>query len=66
VGSQQVYKHLSGLVGKTLPVLVERNNRSRTEYFSEVLIDKDMPLGKIALVKMESIENDYIKGSVAA
>ena len=66
LGSEQVRKHLAGLIGKTMPVLVERNMKSRTEYFSEVLLDQQMPLGQIAMVKMESIENDYIKGRVAA
>ena len=66
LGSEQVRKHLAGLIGKTMPVLVERNMKSRTEYFSEVLLDQQMPLGQIAMVKMESIEDDYIKGRVAA
>ena len=66
LGSQQVHKHLSGLVGKTLPVLVERNNKSRTEYFSEVLLDREMPLGKIVMVSMDAVEQEHIRGRVAA
>ena len=66
LGSQQVRKHLSELVGKTLPVLVERNNKSRTEYFSEVMLDQQMPLGKIVMARMDLIEGDCIKGRVAA
>jgi threonylcarbamoyladenosine tRNA methylthiotransferase MtaB len=65
VGSQQVHKHLLGLVGKTLPVLVERNKVSRTEYFSEVLLDQQMPLGKVVMARMELIEGKCIRGRVA-
>jgi threonylcarbamoyladenosine tRNA methylthiotransferase MtaB len=66
VGTQQVRKHLSGLIGKTVPVLAERNLVSRTEYFSEVKLDKQMPLGKIVMARLESVEGEYIKGVVAA
>ena len=66
VGTQQVQKHLSGLVGKTVPVLAERNLVSRTEYFSEVKLDKQMPLGKIVMATLESIDGECIRGSVAA
>jgi threonylcarbamoyladenosine tRNA methylthiotransferase MtaB len=65
-GTQQVRKHLTRLIGKTVPVLAERNFVSRTEYFSEVKLDKQMPLGKIVMARLESIEGEYIKGVVAA
>ncbi len=65
LGTQQVQKHLSGLVGKTLPVLVERNKVSRTEYFSEVLLDQQMPLGKVVMARMESIEGECLIGRAA-
>ena len=66
VGTQQVQKHLSVLVGKTVPVLAERNLVSRTEYFSEVKLDKQMPLGKIVMATLEEIDGEVIKGRVAA
>lgn len=66
IGTQQVHKHLSALIGKTVPVLAERNLISRTEYFSEVKLDKQMPLGKIVMAKLESIEGEFIRGRVAA
>jgi tRNA A37 methylthiotransferase MiaB len=65
LGTQQVQKHLTGLIGKTMPVLVERNLVSRTEYFSEVLLDKQMPLGKVVLAKLESIEGERLIGRAA-
>ncbi len=66
LGAEQVKKHLSGLIGKTLPVLAERNKVSRTEYFSEVRLDKQMPLGAIVMAKLDDIEGEVIKGRVAA
>ena len=66
LGSQQVRKHLSGLVGKTVPVLAERNLISRTEYFSEVLLDQQMPLGKVVMARLDTIEGERIKGTVVA
>lgn len=37
-GARQVQKHLATLVGKRLPVLMEKNNKGRTPYFSEVVM----------------------------
>jgi threonylcarbamoyladenosine tRNA methylthiotransferase MtaB len=65
LGTAQVQKHLSGLVGKTLPVLAERNKLSRTEYFSEVRLDRQMPLGQIVQARLESVNDDHIVGRVA-
>lgn len=37
-GARQVQKHLATLVGQRLPVLMEKNNKGRTPYFSEVVM----------------------------
>ncbi len=66
LGAEHVKRHLSGLIGKTLPVLAERNMVSRTEYFSEVRLDKQMPLGQIVMAELDDIEGEVIKGRVAA
>lgn len=66
LGASQLNKHLSALVGKSMPVLVERNNKGRTEYFSEVTVDKDIPFGQIVTMNMESVEGEYLKGRIAA
>jgi threonylcarbamoyladenosine tRNA methylthiotransferase MtaB len=66
LGSVLLNKHLEGLLGKTLPVLTERNNKGRTEYFSEVAIDGDIPSGKIIRMTMESAEGGILKGCVVA
>src|SRR5262249_26529689 len=66
LGAEQVRKHLSGLVGKTLPVLAERNKVSRTEYFSEVRLDAQPPLGQIVMAKLEAVDGEHIKGRLAA
>jgi threonylcarbamoyladenosine tRNA methylthiotransferase MtaB len=62
LGDGLLNKHLASLVGKTLPVLVEKNNKGRTEYFSEVLIDKDVLQGKIVSVRMEAVIGGILKG----
>ncbi len=63
--TMQINKHLLQLVGKTLPVLVEKNNKGHTEYFSAVKIDRDIPAGKIVDMRMEAVEGDYLIGKVA-
>jgi len=64
LGSEHVQNHLKSLIGKSLPVLVEKDNKARTEYFSEVLLDKNMPMGQITMAKMDRIEDGYLKGIV--
>lgn len=60
LGAQQVEKHMQSLVGKTVPVLVEKDNKGRTEYFSEVTI-AGAP-GSMVTVRLDSIENGALKG----
>ncbi len=62
MGGVQLEKHLSALVGKTLPVLIEKNNKGRTEYFSEVVVDADIPAGQIVDVEMAVIEGGVLRG----
>jgi threonylcarbamoyladenosine tRNA methylthiotransferase MtaB len=66
LGVSQVEKHLAPLVGKTLPVLVEKGNKGHTEWFSAVRLDRDIPQGRIVDVRMEAVEGDCLKGTVAA
>ena len=65
VGAKQVEKHLLTLVGKTLPVLVEKGNTGRTAYFSEVQVLSDVALGSLVDVHMEVVENGKLIGRVA-
>lgn len=60
LGAQQVEKHMQSLIGKTMPVLVEKDNKGRTEYFSEVAIE-GAP-GSMVTVRLDSIENGILKG----
>ena len=64
LGIEQLNRHLESLVGKSLPVLIEENNKGRTEYFSEVTIDRNLPSGKIVTVKMERVAENYLKGAL--
>lgn len=64
LGAAQLQKHLAALVGKTLPVLFEKNNRGRTEYFSEVTVDEAVKAGTLSKVEVLSIEGDALKGRI--
>lgn len=64
-GAVQVDKHLATLIGKTLPVLAEKGNKGRTEYFSEVAFDTDVKPGTLLKVKLNSIQDGVLLGTVA-
>jgi threonylcarbamoyladenosine tRNA methylthiotransferase MtaB len=64
LGAEQVNKHMSALVGKTLPVLAEKNSRGHTEYFSAVQFDRDVLPGAIVNVRMESLGEGCLQGHV--
>jgi threonylcarbamoyladenosine tRNA methylthiotransferase MtaB len=67
LGIVQLNKHLVALVGKSMPVLVEKSkNKGRTEYFSEVVLDKEISAGQIVMVDMGAVEGEYLTGRVAA
>ncbi|TAL36411.1 MAG: tRNA (N(6)-L-threonylcarbamoyladenosine(37)-C(2))-methylthiotransferase MtaB [Alphaproteobacteria bacterium] len=66
VGAKQLERHLSTLVGKTLPVLVEKGNKGRTEYFSEVAVNSDVKIGSLVKVTMQAAEDGCLKGVIAA
>lgn len=66
LGDHLLNGHLTGLVGKTMPVLIEKNRKGRTEYFSEVLVDQDIPAGQIVPVFLESAEEGVLKGRVVS
>jgi threonylcarbamoyladenosine tRNA methylthiotransferase MtaB len=63
-GALQVQKHLATLVGKTLPVLVEKGNKGRTEYFSEVVFDSDVKTGSLLNARLVSAENGSLRGEL--
>lgn len=63
IGTKQVQKHLETLVGKTLPVLVEKGNKGRTEYFSEVAISTDVKSGTLLNVKLHSLAQGHLQGT---
>lgn len=65
LGAKQVDKHLATLIGKTLPVLAEKGNKGRTEYFSEVAFDTDVKPGALLKVKLNSIQDGVLLGTVA-
>lgn len=64
LGAEQLNRHLESLIGKSLPVLIEEKDKGRTEYFSEVMIDRDVTAGQIVTVKMERVDKEYLRGCV--
>ncbi len=64
LGAKQVQRHMATLVGQTVPVLVEKNNKGHTEYFSAVVVDRNIPAGQIVPVTMAGIDGDALKGHV--
>lgn len=65
LGVGQVKSHLMGLVGKTLPVLVEKDNKGHTEYFSEVKFNEDVQHGKIIQAAIFEIEDGHLIAGVS-
>ncbi len=53
LGEAQVKKHLQTLLGKTMPVLMEKGNKGRTPYFSEVSVAGDYRNGEIVDVTLD-------------
>lgn len=63
-GAAQVEKHMQTLIGRTLPVLVEKGNKGRTPYFSEVQLDQDVATGTLVNFKVTGIADGFLKGEV--
>lgn len=64
-GERQVRQHLATLVGKRLPVLMEKNNKGRTPYFSEVTVQPPAsggawPTGSVVLADMLAVSDDSL------
>jgi threonylcarbamoyladenosine tRNA methylthiotransferase MtaB len=68
-GAAQVQKHLTALVGRTLPVLMEKNNRGRTPYFSEVHLppraEGDWPVGSVVMARMTGLGDGFLTAEAA-
>ncbi|MBI1216566.1 MAG: tRNA (N(6)-L-threonylcarbamoyladenosine(37)-C(2))-methylthiotransferase MtaB [Alphaproteobacteria bacterium] len=66
-GAKQLEKHLQTLAGKTLPVLMEKGGRGRTEYFSEVDVEGETRTGEMLMVKLqeEGVTAPAIRGTPA-
>ena len=64
-GAKQLDKHLATLVGKTLPVLMEKGNKGRTAYFSEVAVSADVKAGSLVDVTLRSVGEGCLVGELA-
>lgn len=65
LGDELLGQHLAAQVGKTMPVLTERGNKGRTEYFSEVAFDADVAPGQLVMTTISGIEGSVLKGRAA-
>lgn len=64
-GARQVQKHLATLVGQRLPVLMEKNNKGRTPYFSEVVMQPPehadaWETGSVVMAEMLSVGDGHL------
>lgn len=64
LGDINLQNHLQSLEGCSLKVLVESNRKARTEYFSEVVINKDVEAGTVVNVDIVSVGKGYLEGRV--
>jgi len=64
LGAAQVEKHMQSLIGRTLPVLVEKGNKGRTPYFSEVQLDSDVATGSLITFRVTGADNGFLKGEI--
>ena len=66
IGEAQMQKHALTLVGKTLPVLMEKNNKARTPYFNEVQLAGDpVQSGSLINVKFDQAVDGVLRGIAA-
>jgi hypothetical protein len=47
-----------------MPVLVEKEGKGHTEYFSPVQLDRAVPTGQIVDVKMTALGKGCIEGTI--
>jgi len=64
LGITQVEKHIEGLVGQELSVLVEKGNKGRTQYFSEVQLGQDVPTGSLIRFRATATDNGCLTGDI--
>ncbi len=56
LGEDNLQNHLQSLVGRKLSVLIEKNKKGRTEYFSEVKLNEELLQGQIVELKVNGVE----------
>ena len=68
LGQQQLQSLLAANIGKTVSVLIERNNRGHTEEFMPVIFEEDSEttflLGAVVHAQIVGIKNDHLLAKV--
>lgn len=61
-GQAQAQKFLQTQIGKTVEVLVEKNNTGHTPHFAMVRFDRDLAPGQIVTARMTSAKDGFLHG----
>lgn len=65
-GEAALGRTLAGLVGKRVSVLVERGNLGRTEFFTEIRLDVELPPGSLCRADVVGVDGGVSTGAIAA
>lgn len=65
-GEAALGRTLAGLVGKRVSVLVERGNLGRTEFFTEIRLDAELPPGSLCRADVVGVDGGVSTGAIAA
>ncbi len=61
-GDRELQKYLQTQIGKTLKVIVEKNNIAKSENFLDVKISQSAKAGEILEIKVLEVEGNYLLG----
>jgi len=65
-GEGALGKTLAGLVGKRVSVLVEKGDRGRTEFFTEIRLDAELSPGSLCQANVVGVDGEVSTGAITA
>jgi len=65
-GAAARQRHLRGLVGRRLPILMESDVRGRTECFAEVELDRSCVAGSLQMAELTGVAGEHLTATLAA
>ncbi|MBM3617250.1 MAG: radical SAM protein, partial [Alphaproteobacteria bacterium] len=66
LGEAQVSRFLQGQVGREYEVLLEQNGMGRNEYFAQVQLESNQPVGSLVRARTTGVMGDKLIGVMAA